>query len=333
MIYLFTVIITLVLAYLLTWLMIKIAHRFNLYDIPSERKVHYENVPILGGVGIIIAFFIGEGLAFKVFGVNTNFLLLIFLSYLPIMVISIYDDLKETSVYLRLLIQIISVTIIVVAGPKIEYLPLPVGKLSLRFFSYPITIFWYLLLINGFNFIDGLDGLAAGIACIGSIVIFITKSVVGDQYSALFCLGLLGSSLGFLRFNFFPAKIFMGDTGANFLGFTFAAISLLSQGRAVVLTSLLIPITALSLPIVDVLHHIVYRAGDRKGLFVSDKDHIHHRFLQMGFHHKWVVIEFYLLTALLGGVGLFLLTKSRLYIYTFTILFLIFSVIWFKQKR
>lgn len=192
---------------------------------------------------------------------------------------------------------------------------------------------WYLVLINGFNFIDGLDGLAAGITAIASFIIFVPKNMLADMPSALLCLGLCGASLGFLKFNFFPAKIFMGDTGANFLGFTFAAISLFSPGKTVVFTSLLIPIAALSLPIIDVGHRIIRRTKDRKSWFLADKDHIHHQFLNMGFQQKWVVIEFYLLTAIMGGMGLFLLVQERLYIYIYSILFLIFSIIWFKNKR
>jgi UDP-GlcNAc:undecaprenyl-phosphate GlcNAc-1-phosphate transferase len=146
-------------------------------------------------------------------------------------------------------------------------------------------------------------------------------------------LGLLGASLGFLRFNFHPAKIFMGDTGANFLGFTFAAISLFGQGKTVVFTSLLMPIAALSLPIIDVGHRIIKRTKDKKSLFQSARDHIHHRFMDMGFKQKWVVVEFYLLTAIMGGMGLFLLVQNRLYIYIFSTLFLVFSIIWFKNRR
>jgi UDP-GlcNAc:undecaprenyl-phosphate GlcNAc-1-phosphate transferase len=196
-----------------------------------------------------------------------------------------------------------------------------------------VTIVWFLLLINSFNFIDGLDGLAAGIAAIASLIIFINKSTVGNIQSALLSIGICGASLGFLRFNFFPAKIFMGDTGANFLGFTFAAISLYGHSKTIANGSFLITIAALSLPIVNIIHHFVYRTKNGKNLFIPDKDQLHHRLLELGFHQKWVVIEYYLLTAMFGGISLLHLVQNRIYIYVLLIFgIIIFNIIWFKKK-
>jgi len=334
MIYFITLLLIAFLSYLLTWLMIRVSTRFGIYDFPSERKIHKSETPILGGLAIILAFFIGELFILGVTHASSSFPILMMLSYLPVFAISLYDDLREVNVYVRLTIQVLSCLIIAFVGPRIEYIPLPVGgRLYLGGFSIVITALWYLVIMNGFNFIDGLDGLAAGLAVIAAANIFVTKTIIGDSLSALLCVGIGAAALGFLRFNFHPARIFMGDTGANFLGFTLAAVSLLGQGRTVAFTSLLLPLGVLSLPIFDVIHRVARRTSERKALFLSDKDHIHHRLLEMGFGHVWVVVEFYLLTAIFGGAGLFLLTKSRLYVYIFAVLFLFFSVIWLKNKR
>jgi UDP-GlcNAc:undecaprenyl-phosphate GlcNAc-1-phosphate transferase len=312
----------------------RIAEKVGAYDIPSERKIHKDRIPILGGLAIISAFLLAETIVSLISGIRNNFLFLILVSYLPILIISIYDDLKGVNPYLRLLVQILSSSVIVTFGLWFGHIRLPFSSNPLlSIFYIIITIGWFLLLINSFNFIDGLDGLAAGIATIASLIIFINKLAIGNTQAALMCLGICGASLGFLRFNFFPAKIFMGDTGANFLGFIFAAIALDGQSKTVTIDSFLITIAALSLPIINIIHHFVYRTTNGKNLFIPDKDQIHHRLLELGFHQKWIVIGFYLLTVMFGGISLLHLVQSRIYVYVFLIFsVIIFSIIWFKKS-
>jgi UDP-GlcNAc:undecaprenyl-phosphate GlcNAc-1-phosphate transferase len=166
--------------------------------------------------------------------------------------------------------------------------------------AWPITCLWLVGLCNAVNLIDGLDGLAAGVSLFATLSIFATSIRWGEAEAALLCIALAGTLLGFLRYNFYPARIFMGDAGALLLGFLLGVISIMKGSKSTSAVALLIPITALGIPILDTAVAILRRLRKRKHLFVADREHLHHRLLHIGLSHRYAVILIYLASLYLG---------------------------------
>ncbi len=280
----------------------KIAEHINAIDIPDARKVHTKPIPRLGGLGIFFGFLVG----YMLFGQSTVQMNSILIGSFIIILTGIFDDIKPISAKAKLLGQIMASCVIVFYG-NILLNNITVLGLDINFgiLAYPITILFIVACTNIINLIDGLDGLSGGISSIfylSTIVICFFQSRYMELEFVLSLL-MLGSTLGFLVHNFHPAKIFAGDSGALFMGFTIAVISLLGF-KTTAITSIFIPLTILSVPIFDTLFAIVRRLLKHQSISTPDKQHFHHQLLKMKFSHRNTVLIIYLITALFSTASI-----------------------------
>ena len=209
---------------LITPLVIKFAHFIGAVDKPNYRKVHAKIMPRLGGLaifaGVVVGYFVGGLYNEKLTGITIGAIIII--------VLGVLDDKYELSAKIKLIGQILAALAVVGSGLTIDLITIPfVGTYELGFWTYPVTLFWILAITNAINLIDGLDGLSAGISSIVIATVAVMAGVAGKPLILMLCIILLGSTLGFLFHNFHPAKIFMGDTGALFLGYSISILSLL----------------------------------------------------------------------------------------------------------
>jgi len=275
----------------------KLAFRLGATDRPNQRKVHAKIMPRMGGLAIFISFMIGHFIMDPFSPSHTGILL----GSLVIVITGILDDMYELSAQIKLFSQIAAALIVIlIGGVHVDFINLPFGgKLEFGPFSIPITILWIVGVTNAINLIDGLDGLAAGVSSIALISISGMAIVMGDVYVMTIGFILLVSTVGFLFYNFYPAKIFMGDTGALFLGYMIAVLSLLGF-KGVTFISFIIPIIILGVPMTDTIFAIVRRLVNKTPLSAPDKSHLHHCFLNLGFTHRQTVLMIYAISALFG---------------------------------
>lgn len=291
------IIVAFVASILLTPLVIKFAIRIGAVDKPNYRKVHTAIMPRVGGLAIIGAFFIG----YLVLRPEDPHAAGILIGAVIIVLIGFLDDMIEISAKLKALGQLVAALVVVLwGGLQIEFINLPFGGvIEFGFLSIPITILWIVGITNAINLIDGLDGLAAGVSSIALITLSIMAIIMGDPFVMATAAILAASSLGFLFFNFNPAKIFMGDTGSLFLGYMISVLALLGFKNVAVI-SLIIPVIMLGVPISDTFFAIVRRIRMKQKITDPDKSHLHHCLLRAGFSHKQTVLIIYGLAALFG---------------------------------
>jgi UDP-GlcNAc:undecaprenyl-phosphate GlcNAc-1-phosphate transferase len=301
-----------VFAGLLTPLVRGIAIRFELLDHAlSARKIHGRPVPRLGGLAIVGGFFAavavlgldGRSLGAK-FEADPQKAMGFLAGALCIALLGVYDDLRGTGAGQKFAAQFLAAGLVYALGFRIEALANPFGPaIELSFLSLPFTLLWIVGVTNAFNLIDGLDGLAGGVALIAVATNFVIALGRGEQAMSVLSAALAGAVLGFLFYNFNPASIFMGDTGSMFLGFVLGTLSLESNQKSSAAVAILIPITALGLPILDTLLAFVRRAAKGRPVFHADRQHIHHRLLAMGLTHRQAVLALYVVSALLGAMA------------------------------
>ena len=274
----------------------KIALHINALDIPDERKVHTKPIPRLGGLGIFIGYLVG----YMIFGNSTVQMNSILIGSFIIVLTGIIDDIKPISARAKLLGQIFASCVIVFYG-NILLNNITILGLNIEFgiFAYPITILFIVACTNIINLIDGLDGLSGGISSIFYLSTIVICFFQGRfmELELVLSLIMLGSTLGFLIHNFHPAKIFAGDSGALFMGFTIAVISLLGF-KTTAITSVFIPLMILAVPILDTLFAIIRRLLKHQKISTPDKQHLHHQLLKMKFSHRNTVLIIYGITAL-----------------------------------
>jgi UDP-GlcNAc:undecaprenyl-phosphate/decaprenyl-phosphate GlcNAc-1-phosphate transferase len=280
-----------------------------------DRHVHTIALPRIGGVAIFVSFLAAVGCAmlierwshpiepvawspiFKLVGPATIVFLL-----------GIYDDLHSVSPATKFLVQAFAATLLFLGGYGVHRFDLFSASQSLQsYVGLPLTIFWVLLITNAFNLIDGLDGLAAGSALFSTAVIFILSIFTPDPIVSLLAVVLAGAILGFLRFNFHPASIFLGDSGSLFIGFLISALAIAGSQKAPTIVAVSIPLLSLGLPILDVALAIARRFISGKPIFRGDRDHIHHKLLSKGFSQREAVLLLYGITAGFGFISLVLL--------------------------
>jgi len=285
-----------------------VALKFYVLDRKDDRKVHNKVITKLGGIAIYISFIItlmlGFLLEYDLLKSNVFSLGTILLGGTIIFILGVYDDVRGADAVIKFSTQIVAAIILIKAGFLINRVVTPFGIIFLGYASVPVTILWIIGITNAINLIDGLDGLAAGIVSIVSfglfaVIIYKQSSLLG----AVVSISLAGACLGFLKYNWFPAKIFMGDTGSMFLGFTLAAMAIESSCKSMTTISLLIPIIALGVPIVDTGLAFVRRLSRRRHPFVADNSHIHHWLMRRGFSHFRVVLFLYFLTFVLTAIA------------------------------
>ncbi|NBD26735.1 glycosyltransferase family 4 protein [Paenibacillus glycinis] len=302
-------IISLCLALALTPLVIKLAFKVGAIDKPNHRKVHTKIMPRLGGLGIYAAFigayfavqpFIPEGL-FRSY--DKNLINAMLAGGSIIVLIGALDDRFELSAKVKLLGQIIAACVVVFGfGVKIDLLNIPFGEAMqpvASWISIPITILWIVGVTNAINLIDGLDGLAAGVSAIAIGTILVMAAVMGFAPVILLSTLLLGGVIGFLVYNFHPAKIFMGDTGSLFLGFGLATLSMLGF-KQVTMVSFVTPLLIIGVPLSDTFFAIIRRWINKKPIFAPDKGHLHHCLRELGFSHRRTVLIIYAIASFFG---------------------------------
>lgn len=299
-IYVFSVMIAFIIAYLLMPVVSRLAFRIGAIDEPGGRKVHHQPMPRLGGVGIFLAFVVVVLATQKL---NSS-LIGMLLGATAVFVVGIFDDIYRLSPWTKLAAQIAAACIAVYFGVRVQVMTNPFdGVFQLGILSIPLTILWIIGITNAVNLTDGLDGLAGGVCGIAAITIAIV-AWKGDQTAVTFlALVLAGAIAGFLPHNFHPARIFMGDSGSMFLGFVLACLSVSGLAKGATLISLCIPVIILGIPVFDTLFAIVRRVNNQVPIFEPDKAHLHHRLLDMGLSHQGSVVIIYIVSAFLGAAA------------------------------
>ena len=296
-------VIALVISYALTPSVKKLAIKVGAVDKPNARKVHTHVIPRLGGLAIYIGF-----MAAVMFCMPVNHELLgLLLGCTAIVALGIWDDICNIPAKVKLVGQILAAAIPVAFGIQIEWLTNPFGTLIVlpEIIAVPITIFWIIGFTNTVNLIDGLDGLAAGVSFIASISMFLMAYKMNQYLPAMIIVAMAGAALGFLQYNFNPAKIFMGDTGSMLLDYTMSVAAVLGLVKTAATVALVVPVIALGVPILDTLFAIIRRKMSGVPIFQPDKGHLHHRLLALGLTQKQVVLIMYLVSLILGVVALF----------------------------
>ena len=297
-----------------------LATRKGWVSFPQDgRHVHQNPLPRLGGAAIFLAFSVSLSL-WLLLGIRYPSLLqkmspaMLLRIYLPACVIfclGIYDDIRGASPYLKFGVQAVAAAILFTGGLRVLDLPILFGAHSFPWFiGLPLTILWVVAITNAFNLIDGLDGLAAGSALFSTLVVFVVSLVGQSWFGAVMSLALAGAILGFLRFNFNPATIFLGDSGSLFIGFLLSSLALAGAEKAPTFVAVAIPVVSFGLPILETLLSVVRRLISGRPIFSADREHIHHKLLQRGLSHRQVVIVLYAVSALFAMLSLFLLWPS-----------------------
>jgi hypothetical protein len=301
--YIVPFIIALVAAYLLTPAVKTLALRVGAVDRPNARKVHTHIVPRLGGLAIYIGFMAAVLICLPL----RHELIGLLLGCTAIVALGIWDDICNIPAKVKLIGQIIAACIPIAFGIQIDWLTNPFGTLWVlpEIIAVPVTVFWITGFTNTVNLIDGLDGLAAGVSFIASISMFLMACSMGQEVPALLIAAMAGAALGFLQYNFNPAKIFMGDTGSMLLGYTLSVAAVFGLVKTAATVALVVPVIALGLPILDTVFAIVRRRMSGVPVFQPDKGHLHHRLLALGLSQKQAVLIMYCVSVALGIVALF----------------------------
>ncbi|MCI6085753.1 MAG: undecaprenyl/decaprenyl-phosphate alpha-N-acetylglucosaminyl 1-phosphate transferase [Selenomonas sp.] len=281
------------------------AKKTGAMDAPDARKVHKRPVPRIGGLGIYLAFMaamltivnevpVEPDVAFELEGLVVGGSLIVLLGLI--------DDYKNLPAKVKLVGQIVAACVLVIGfDVRIDFITDPFGDyLFLEWFAIPATVFWIVGLTNTVNLIDGLDGLAAGVSCIAATTIFLVALQQSIMFVAVFCAAIAGAAIGFLYYNFNPARIFMGDSGSMFFGYMLSGISVIGAVKSAATIALIVPILALGLPILDTTIAIIRRYRGGVPIFKPDKGHLHHRLLDLGFTQRQAVLLMYVISALLG---------------------------------
>ena len=309
----------------------KVALHVGAMDIPNERKIHTKPMPRLGGLGIYMGFLLGY-ILFGEMSIRMNSILI---GSFIIVITGIFDDIKPVPAKVKFLFQVIAASVVAFYGQiLLKDLSAFGFYINCGILSYPITILFIVGIINCINLIDGLDGLAAGLASIYFITIGIV--IVGWLHTfgldATITFIMLGSTLGFLCHNFNPAKIFMGDSGSMFLGYIIAIIALLGF-KNVTMTTLLLPICLLAIPVMDTLFAIIRRLINKKPIDAPDKEHLHHQLLNLHLSHRNTVLVIYAVDSLFAiAMLVYVLYDNTVGVIIYAILFIIILIFIMKTN-
>jgi UDP-GlcNAc:undecaprenyl-phosphate GlcNAc-1-phosphate transferase len=320
--YLFVYLGSVFLALVVTPVVIWFARRLNVADVPGARKMHTKPISHIGGAAIFLSMMCPTIAVLFL----SNTIGDAFRDILPKLIgllcaagfmfcIGLIDDIKINGLRPRIKFaaQLAATITVCALGIRIKSVTVT-DWLTLDFgwFSWPLTLLWIVGITNAVNLSDGLDGLAAGISAVACGVIAVFAVYSGQVVMAVLMLALLGSLTGFLFFNFNPAKIFMGDCGSMFLGFTIASSSVLCSSKSPVLVGLALPVLALGIPIFDTLFSMLRRYLERRSMFAPDRRHFHHRLVDMGIKQRHVVITIYIVTLLSAGLGMFMMVTRNI---------------------
>jgi len=279
-------------------------------DHPDERKIHASPIPRWGGLGIFLGICFGIGVsvlfspAFResAYEIHSREILAIIVSCLLMLGVGIVDDLKPVPAKLKLAIQLIAAFILVASGVKVTFVSNPITHQVYYFKNYLgeiLTVIWIIGITNALNLLDGLDGLLSGISTISALALFFTAINKGYYFPAFILLAMSGSTLAFLRYNFNPARIFLGDSGSLLIGMLWASLSIAGALKTETVT-IFAPLLILGIPIADTLFAVLRRFGKGQSIFEPDKDHLHHRLLRLGWPQRKAVLVLYAIAGVLG---------------------------------
>ncbi len=300
-----------VLSFILTPVAKRVAHKIGAIDVPKdERRMHKEPIPRLGGLAVFFAFLVAVILLVPV-DIELQGILL---GSVVIVVLGVIDDSVSLPAIVKLFVQIAAALIVVLHGVRIDVfsnvnLFSNNAYLSLGMWSAPVTVIWIVAITNAVNLIDGLDGLSVGVCTIASISLLLISAIVSEFMIVVIMAALAGACIGFLPYNMNPAKIFVGDTGATFLGFILATMSIQGMFKTYAILSFAAPFLVLGLPIFDTAFAICRRLLHGQSPMQADRGHIHHRLIDVGFNQKQTVLILYLISGILG-ISAVLLTSS-----------------------
>jgi len=310
--------ISLALSLALTPLAARLGTRLGAVDEPDKRKVHTRAIPRFGGAAIVVSFLLTLTCASLFFHTNISDLLVlnsklavILFGALIVFGVGLVDDVHRLGWASKFIFQILGATAAILGGLQIGHLNLFGLSLDLGFFGYLVTVFWFLLFINAINLIDGLDGLAAGISFFACAIMVIFSMIMKNCLVASLFAALGGATLGFLRYNFNPARVFLGDGGSYFLGYAIAALSIMGSIKSHMGAIMLIPLVGMGVPLFDTLLSPIRRFILGQNMFNPDKSHVHHRLVEMGLSTR----------------------KAVLLIYGISIVLFVFSLVWINFRN
>jgi len=316
-----TFMVALLISCALTPLVRKFSFWANIVAAPSPRKVHKVPMPQAGGLAVYGGFVLTLVVVFYFGIIDRNILMTrlwtqllgLFIGGTFILILGVFDDKYALPAKVKLAGQIIAAFILVLFGIKVEFLSNPFNGMFFlpSWMSVGLTLLWVVGLTNALNLIDGLDGLLAGVTGISCFVLFMIAIQKGQILVAILLLALMGSCCGFLRYNFNPAKIFMGDTGSLFLGYMLAALSIVGALKSTATLAFGVPILVFALPIFDTTSAIVRRFLKGRPIFQPDKEHFHHQLLNLGLNHRQAVLFIYLISGFMGVAALALNYVAR----------------------
>ncbi len=296
------------LAYTLTPLVRVLAIKIKAIDVPTDgRRMHHKPIPRIGGLAIFLAFLITS----IGFCRLDRELVTILIGGSALVLLGILDDVYRLNAFLKLAVQIVAALFAVSQGVTIDYICFFGKYVAFGNWAIPITVFWIVGLTNAVNFIDGLDGLACGVSAISSISLCLTMLLSDSSVAHCLITALIAAAcLGFLPFNANPARIFMGDTGALFLGYALSVLSVVGVFKSDMVLAFFIPLSIFGLPLADTFFAVVRRLAHGKSPFAPDRGHLHHRLIDMGFGQKQSVRILYAVCAILGISAVMLTGQS-----------------------
>lgn len=291
----------------------KVAERWGAIDYPKRRSLHKEPVPRMGGLAIVFGFaatmiimapFVYEIMSMQFLGFAIGAVIIV--------ILGILDDIYQLKSKTKLLVQMVAALIVVFTGTRmsLDFLPLNFFASDMNAVSIIITFVWIVGITNAVNLIDGVDGLAAGVSSICAICLVILCIMAINPYAVVLTAAIAGGCLGFLPRNFSPSEIIMGDTGALFLGFSLATMSIMGVFKSYALFSIVIAVLVLALPIFDTLFAMIRRYVQGKPIMQADRGHLHHRLIDAGLSHRSTVILLYGLSALCGAVAILIALRD-----------------------
>lgn len=304
------------------------AHKVGAIDVPKDaRRVHKEPIPRLGGLAIFVGFIISV----LVFADISRQIQGIMLGSVIIVVIGVIDDIVPLKAWQKFIVQVIAALVVVYHGVIIEIVSHPNIFSSLNFldldrWAIPVTVIWIVAITNAVNLIDGLDGLAVGVSTIASITMLIIAILLSSGNVAIILAALTGACIGFMPYNMNPAKIFMGDTGALFLGFLLSTLSVVGLFKFYAIISFIVPFMALALPILDTSFAILRRLAKGQNPMSPDRGHLHHKLLDKGLNQKQAVFIIYIISGFMGMLAVLLTSRGEVRI-VFTLFALVIAVI------
>jgi UDP-GlcNAc:undecaprenyl-phosphate GlcNAc-1-phosphate transferase len=331
---------SLILALLITPAVIRLACRLNIIDVPGARHMHTQPVSHVGGVAIFLSTMIFSIVAIWLRDFLGTFdesmlrqLCILLLAAGFMFTVGLIDDVKTEGLRARtkFIAQIAAAVLVCAAGIRIKSVVITDSlTLNLGLFSWPLTLLWIVGITNAVNLSDGLDGLAGGICAIACGVLAVFAAFTGNLAVVVLMLALIGGITGFLFFNFNPAKVFMGDCGSMFLGFTIASTSILCFLKSSALVGLALPVAALGIPVFDTLFSMLRRFLERRSIFSADRSHFHHRLIDLGLTQRQAVIAIYAVTLLSAGLGTFMIVTPNVYVLIIFLCILILQLLVFQ---